>query len=230
MSIFFNTKIMTSKTEIIKFPKANVFFDSENTTQINQQLPSKKPEELDSMRGLLNSERIKLIFGDFGVELLLQEGNLRVSNLHSKGVMRTCAVVNYVLPVPAWLENTHNKIYKGSSIGQTIKNDGFDLIKEDSYFGLIQLPKFAKDKMEKDEKSAAVYIYQLVVKNPETSESRFYCTITEVYSPLYLTYGDLCLLSPEGTQKYTVINESVQKHLDDLSNLDEHFNHSCCKL
>ncbi|MCW8400369.1 hypothetical protein OQJ26_16435, partial [Legionella sp. PATHC038] len=125
------------------------------------------------------------------------------------------------LPVPNWFQKTHDKIYKGGSIGQTIKNDGFSLTKEDIYFGLTKLPEFAKEKMQTDQKSVAVYIYRSIVKNQENSESVDYCTITEIYSPLYLTLGDLQLLSPEGTQKHQVITESAQKYLDDLSSLDQ---------
>lgn len=43
---------------------------------------------------------------NYGVELLLQEGCVRVSNLNSNGLMRTCAVVNFSLPVPVWLQDT----------------------------------------------------------------------------------------------------------------------------
>ncbi|CAM2754934.1 photosystem I assembly protein Ycf3 [Legionella steigerwaltii] len=194
-----------------------------NASSINQidQLPSRTHNEIEDMKGKLNSQRIELIFGSYGVEVVLQENNIRVSNLHSNGVMRTFAVVNYSLPVPDWFQNTHDKIYQGGSIGQTIKNDGFSLIKEDVYFGLTKLPEFAKEKMQTDKKSVAVYIYRLIVKNQENSESIDYCTVTEIYSPLYLTLGDLQLLSPEGTQKHQVISESVQKYLDDISALDQ---------
>lgn len=202
-------------------PKINSFFPSSNIIHINQQVPSRTPNELENIRDLLNSQRIKLLFGNYAVELVLQEGNFRVSNLHSNHVMRTCAMVNFSLPVPAWLKDTHDKIYLGSSIGQTIKEGGFNLTKEDAYFGITKLPAFAKDKMQTDETSAAVHIYQLDVKHPETSESIHYCTITEVHSPLYLTIGDLRQLYPQGAQKHSTVTNSVQKCLDSLNSLDE---------
>ncbi|WP_454782608.1 hypothetical protein [Legionella sp. WA2022007384] len=188
---------------------------------VNQQMPCRKADELEKMQGLLNSQRIKLIFGNYGVELMFQEDSVRISNLNSNGVMRTCAIVHFSLPVPPWLQDTHKKIYKGSTIGQTIKDDGFELTKEDTYFGVIELPKIAQEKMKTDEESAAVNIYQLAVKNPKTSESSIYCSITEIHSPLYLTLGDLQQLSLEGTKQYTVITEPVQKHLNNLNSLDE---------
>ena len=198
--------------------KIQTFFKSGT---VNQQMPCRKADELEKMRGLLNSQRIKLIFGNYGVELLLQEDSVRISNLHSNGVMRTCAIVHFSLPVPSWLQDTHKKIYNGGTIGQMIKDDGFELTKVDTYFGITELPKIVQEKMKTDEESAAVHIYQLAVKDPKTSESRIYCTITEIHSPLYLTLGDLQQLSLEGTKQYNVITEPVQKHLNDLNTLDE---------
>ncbi|MGQ3887944.1 hypothetical protein ACQUW5_02785 [Legionella sp. CNM-1927-20] len=205
--------------------KIDTFFQLDKANPINQQSPSRTINELQTMQGLLNSQRIKLIFGNYEVELVAQEDNVRVSNLHSDGIMRTCAIVNFVLPIPVWLQNTHSKIYGGGSIGQTIKDNGFDLTKENIYFGITKLPKTVQAKMETDEDLTAVHIYQLLVKNPLTSESIVYCTISELHSPLYLTCGDLYQLNP-GSQKYSTKTNLVQKCLKDLSVLDEYFTHS----
>ncbi|STX50430.1 Uncharacterised protein [Legionella busanensis] len=202
--------------------KFATFFQLKNVNQINQQALSRDMTELQNMKGLLNSQRIKLLFGHYGIELIFQEDNIRISNLHSNGIMRTCAIVNFSLPIPVWLKNTHNKIYHGSSIGQTIKDQGFELTKGDVYFGVVNLPKAVKDKMETDEDLAAVHIYQLLVKNPETSQSLVYCTISEVHSPLYFTLEDLRQLNPE-SQKNSNLTELGQKSLKELSTLDQYF-------
>ena len=207
-------------SKLSKFP----LFDSVN--EINQQHPSKTHDQLQSMRGKLNSERIKFLFGAYDVALVLQENNSRVSNLNSNGVMRTCAIVNFSLPVPTWLKETHDKIYSGSTIGQTIKDNGFDLKKEDAYFGLIELPEAARAMMKTVETLAAIHIYQLSVINPAIPESITYCTITEIHSPLYLTLGDLNELSADGIQQNTAISDSVKIHLAELSNLEEWLSHS----
>lgn len=83
--------------------------------------------------------------------------------------MRTCSIVHFNLPVPSWLQETHNKIYNGGSIGQTIKENQFNLLKEDLFLGTSELSNFAKEKMDTDETTAAVHIYKLIVSNPETS-------------------------------------------------------------
>lgn len=214
---------MYSKIQKPPSPRTNILFQSKVTHQINQNLISRTLDELEKMKGLLNSQRIELLFGNYGVELLLQEGSLRVSNLNSNGIMRTCAVVNFTLPVPVWMETTHSKIYSGGSIGQTIKENRLNLIKDDLFFGVSALPAFAKEKMDTDQQLAAVHIYKLVVIEPETSERMDYCTITEFHSPLYLTLGDLLQLSSLKSIHQLEMTKGVQKCLEDISQLDELF-------
>lgn len=185
---------------------------------INQQVPSRKPNELKPM---LNSERIKLVFGSYDIAVLFQDKEVRISNLHSQDIMRTLAIVHYSQSIPTWFQATHHTIYNGGSIGQTIKNHGFNFKKEDLYYGIAILPEYARAKMDVEEKSAAVYMYQLMVKNPQTSESIVYCSIVEVYSPLYLTLGDLLLLS--GSSKENTMTPVVQQYLEELSTLDKRF-------
>ncbi|TAL62693.1 MAG: hypothetical protein EPN84_06090 [Legionella sp.] len=199
---------------------AKVFFPKSES--IDQQKPARTADELQKMQNLLNQKRIELIFGNYKVDVLFQENNIRVSNLNSNGVMRTCALVDFVLPVPDWLKATHEKIYAGASIGQAIKEDGFELSKEPVYFGITELPEIARKNMETNENSAAVHIYQLKVSsNPQSSESFLYCTIVELHSPLYLTLGDLRALYPQDTLKYNTVTDSVQQHLNTLSQIDE---------
>lgn len=154
----------------------------------------------------------------------MQEGDLRVTNLNSHGVMRTCAIVHFSSSIPDWLQETHNKIYKGGSIGQTIKEEGFSLTKKDSFLGVTELPEFAKLKMNTEESTAAVHIYQLVVSHSATTETVMYCTITEVHSPQYLTLGDLLYLTSASPEPYAITGK-VQQCLDELSGLEQLLKH-----
>ncbi|MDR3504343.1 MAG: hypothetical protein P4L79_17380 [Legionella sp.] len=203
---------------------SDIFFKSKNS-EINQKIPSRDPGQLSQMQGLLNSQRIQLLFNHYDVEVLLQDGCLRVTNLNSHGAMRTCAMVHFASSIPDWLQETHNKIYNGGSIGQTIKDDGFPLTKKDSFLGVTELPEFAKLKMNTDENTAAVHIYQLVVSHPETTETVMYCTITEVHSPQYLTIGDLLYLTPATSPVPYAVTEKVQQCFDELSGLDQLLKH-----
>ncbi|MFJ1268630.1 hypothetical protein ACD661_08705 [Legionella lytica] len=176
---------------------------------------------LQKLQGLLNSKRIYLLFGHYDVEVLFQEEGLRVTNLHSHGVMRTCALVHFSSLIPDWLQDTHHKIYQGASIGQTIKEDHFDLTKKDSFLGVTDLPEFARLKMDTEENKAAVHIYQLMVSHPETAETVMYCTITEVHSPQYLTFGDLLHLSSAPLSPPCVITDEVQQCLTEFKGLEQ---------
>lgn len=201
----------------------DIFFKCKHSA-INQDIPSRALDQLNKLKDLLNSKRIHLLFGHYDVEVLLQDGCLRVTNLNSHGVMRTCAMVHFTSSIPDWLQETHNKIYNGASIGQTIKDDGFSLTKKDSFLGITELPEFAKLKMSTDESTAAVHIYQLMVSHPETAEMVSYCTITEVHSPQYLTLGDLFYLTSASPAPY-VVTEKVQQCLDELSGLEQLLQH-----
>ncbi len=197
---------------------SDVFFKLKNN-KVNQKIPLRELDILQKMQGLLNSQRIQLLFGQYDVEVLFQDDGLRITNLNSNGVMRTCAIVHFASSVPDWLQQTHNKIYNGGSIGQTIKEDKFQLTKKDSFLGVTDLPEFAKLKMETEENSAAVHIYQLMVSHPKTAETVMYCTITEVHSPQYLTVGDLLHLTSAATSE--VITEEVQHCLEQLRGVDQ---------
>ncbi|KTD19285.1 Uncharacterised protein [Legionella lansingensis] len=204
---------MFSKITVTK--DNNRFFLTENSA-----FSSRRSKQLDQMKGMLNSERIKFLFSDYGVELLFQEGNIRVSNLHSNHIMRTCAVVNFSDFLPNWLQEAHNKILKGGSIGQTIKEDGFKLIKENIFIGTSELPKAARERMEISTSSGAVHVYQLFVENPETSDKVLYCTITEAHSPHYLSIEDLVYLSPSDVKEFSSNQIDAKKYLDALNEID----------
>lgn len=198
---------------------AHGFFSKNDS--INQQVPARTKDELLKMQNLLNQQRIELIFGDYKVDVLYQENNIRVSNLNSHGVMRTCAVVDFVLPVPDWLKATHVKIYKGASIGKAIKDDGFELVKEPVYFGIAPLPKIAKKGMQTNEDTGAVHIYEMKVINPKTTDTFSYCTIIELHNPNFLTLGDLRSLYSQDTEKYSKLTDSVNKDLLTLNRIDD---------
>ena len=182
-------------------------------------------EEIKELKPLLNSQRIKRLFGSYGVDVLHQDDELRISNLHSfkneSTIMRTCAIVNYCLPVAASLEDAHNAILKGGSIGATLKKNGFSITKQPIYFGETNLPIVAKKNMDIDSDSAAVHIYCLWVSNEKNAMPLEYYTIIEIHSPKYLTSQSLAKMYPEDYMKHNEINDKVIKpHLDKIKELD----------
>jgi hypothetical protein len=132
--------------------------------------------------GLLNSERIELKFGSYGVEILSQKDNTRVSNLYSlkngQKLSRTIAYVKFD-PIDKKLLLAHKAILEGASIGSTLKAHGFKVKKEITFFGQVD-----EDLMGIKGKKALV-IYELFAQ--KDGHSLPYCTILELYHPEFLS-------------------------------------------
>ncbi|MCG8373770.1 MAG: hypothetical protein MI700_09565 [Balneolales bacterium] len=146
---------------------------------------------------VLNSERIEMKFGSFGIDVLLSDSLIRVSNLYSiegeEKISRTFAVVMYSANLPEELLYEHSKILSGGSIGEVFKEGGWNITKSSIYFGEIE----EKEVLEPvyglmgiaEHEELAVYMYDfLVTKDLVTFK---YVTIAELYNPEYLTIQDL---------------------------------------
>lgn len=160
-------------------------------------LPSPNDKTATTLKQKLNSERIEHFFGNYGVEIINSCNDIfpdsRISNLYSthdkQKIMRTFAVVDYVSPIPEPLRVVHDqKILSGESIGRSLKKAGWEILKTPIYFGEINLSEPAMKWMHEAKRSkGTVYIYQLSVYNKENPNYISYCTISEIYSPQYLT-------------------------------------------
>lgn len=172
-------------------------------------------QSLIQYRSKLNSEIIAATFGSYGVEVLFENNQSRLSNLYSDDkVMRTCAIVDYSLPIHASLAQAHKEIIAGGSIGATLKKHGFSLTKKPLYFGEVQLTESLRKAMKVRTDIGAVHIYDLYV-----GEIR-YCTITEIHSPVYLNANGLKLLYPNEYGRYLTTTSEVNRLLHRASNLD----------
>ena len=88
--------------------------------------------------GLLNSKRIELKFGSYGVQAIPQENNqVRLSNLFSisqgRKYTRTIALTLFTDVLDPSLEISHQEILNGGSIGIVLNKNGF-LIKKDIFY------------------------------------------------------------------------------------------------
>jgi hypothetical protein len=167
--------------------------------------PKATPELVTQLTPKLNSDRISLIFGSYGIDQMCISSafpGARISNLYSledsQKVMRTLAIVHFIQPTDERLKAVHAKISQGESIGIALKNDGWSIEKKPLYFGTIALsPQLQAWMNEKEKHSAAIHIYQLnVFKKPQESPLH-YCSIIEIHSPQYLDEEWLQLLYPE---------------------------------
>jgi len=83
-------------------------------TSLFKPLPFKKAknkqyndELIEELKLMLNSQRIQRLFGSYGVSIIEQSQQTRISNLYSstqKPIMRTCAVVNFCFPIAEHLK------------------------------------------------------------------------------------------------------------------------------
>lgn len=157
----------------------------------------------DSSRELLNSERIERRFGNYSIELLESDAQLRISNLYSEQAgQRTCrtyAIVEFAQPVPAAVASLHAKIKTGQSIGSTLDKAGWEIQKRLKYIGELTLTdadsEIARLMRIAVPQSLAVHSYDFAISKDEQTIN--YASIVEIHHPEYLgakqlreIYGD----------------------------------------
>ena len=145
-------------------------------------------------RELLNSERIEAAFGSYGVEVLEQDEQVRVSNLYSgAGQDKTCrtfAIVGYPPHLDGAVSAEHAEIVAGGSIGAVFAAHGWQVRKTHLSYSerpasarLAQLMRVAVGT------TLAEHIYVLdVVKDGRAIE---YAVLAEIHHPDYLAVADL---------------------------------------
>jgi len=145
-------------------------------------------------RELLNSERIEAAFGSYGVEVLGQDAQVRVSSLYSgtaeNRTCRTLAVVRYAAPMDPAVGAEHAAIVAGGSIGATFAAQGWEVRKTHlSYAERPATAKLAALMRIAAGTPLAEHVYVLdVVKDGRTIE---YAALVEIHHPDYLRLGDL---------------------------------------
>lgn len=149
---------------------------------------------------LLNSERIEERFGNYGIEILSQDGNLRRSNLFSshagRRICRTYAVVQFIGAPPVEIMASHQAVLAGQSLGSTFRDAGWSISKESLFVGEVVLtaPENAVARLMEVAPNSrlAMHAYRLVLERD--SESVHYATIVEAHHPDYLGPGELAEL------------------------------------
>lgn len=155
---------------------------------------------------VLNSERIKNRFGNYGVEIIDQDDKMRRSSLYStsagKRTCRTYAVVKFAGGGVLDVSDVHQKVIGGASIGSTFKSDGWEIRKETIYVGEVDVPGEhhpITELMQLDSNtSLAVHAYHLHIEKDSTS--LHYATIVESHHPAYLDKSELLELYPPSIQ------------------------------
>ena len=146
---------------------------------------------------LLNSERIEERFGNYGIEVISSESGLRRSNLYSTEngmrICRTYAVVRFTEESHSSLDQEHEQILAGRSIGAIFKAGGWSIHKETLYIGSVLLDENASsvaELMRIDSGSkVAAHVYRLLLE--KAGQAVDYATIIELHHPDYLDQENL---------------------------------------
>lgn len=165
---------------------------------------------------ILNSDRIKLKFGSFGVQVLHQNDHIRLSNLFStahdeKKIARTIALTKYEANMSESLKGAHEEIRKGGSIGLTLGRHGFTLKKNIFYVGNVSnLPPEINSLMNTADNNFAAIVYDLRAEKDGVDLP--YCTIAEVYSPEFLTLAEVQQIqNAEKPESSDIVSENMIK-------------------
>jgi hypothetical protein len=187
-----------------------------------QENPGSSPPAEKTARPLGNSERIRMKFGNFGIEVLESEAGIRVSNLYSTHdnarISRTFAVVAYPENIDPSFRKEHDAIIDGQSIGIVFKNNGWEIEKHHQYFGEIEIPQHHFDIASHSSKNgkarSAIHVYSLIVKK---GESEFqYASIAEVHHPEFLQLEELASIFASEFENHRDKTGEIGEILDNI--------------
>lgn len=145
----------------------------------------------------LNSDRIERRFGSYGVDVLEDNGERRISSLYSSEasgkVTRTYAIVDYVGPAKAAYADVHERIRAGGSLGSSFRQAGWTVGKQHLFIGEFEVPPSYREIGELMQielpATLATHHYLLTISRDERSYN--YATVTEIHHPAYLTAAAL---------------------------------------
>jgi hypothetical protein len=172
---------------------------------------------------LLNSERIEKKFGGYGIDVLYNSAQLRVSNLYDgKKITRTLAVVDYPETIDSSFAKEHQIIVAGGSIGNVFKSHGWIIEKKNIYLGELA-PSAEYKKLYAlmgniPPSKLSVWIYYFYIRRGEKSFP--YATISEVYHPDYLSLANLKCINKDA-DAYLERTKPVNKELKKVTKLME---------
>lgn len=136
----------------------------------------------------MNSDRIRQMFGSYSVDVLRQQEDLRIANLCSKHgtrtICRTLAVTLFAPTLPDALQRADQMIREGSSIGETLRQQGFVTHKADTHWCTVTAGEpFASITQQEVAAGSrlAARVYTLLVEHE--GDCWEYATIAEAYHP-----------------------------------------------
>lgn len=177
------------------------------------------PVELQTLE-LGNSDRIRIKFGSYGIEVIENGKRIRVSELYSvkDGIRtnRTFAVVSYPAIIAPEFTKEHEEITNGKSIGIVFKNHKWEINKRNLHFGMVELSPEKKGKEtvfgDIGTRLPVVHVYALIVK--KDNAEFHYASIAEVHHPDYLELTDLQEIYGRQYHQVATMKEQIQELLE----------------
>jgi hypothetical protein len=171
--------------------------------------PSEASPAEEHVATLGNSDRIRLKFGNYGIDIVENELRIRVSNLYSTsdGVKtnRTFAVVMYPTVIEPAFRKEHQAITEGQSIGIVFREHGWQIDKRHQYMGELDTPSdFSGIHSVFGDIGLArpvIHVYSLIVR--KDNQEFHYASIAEVHHPEYLGLEELTSIfevEPDGAK------------------------------
>jgi len=152
---------------------------------------------------LLNSERIADRFGNYGIDVVSQNEDHRISNLYSEAggvrTTRTVAVVDFLPPTHPSISDLHESVLSGQSLGATFKKNGWKVSKINIALESVHI----NDSTKKVQSwmhlvgniDLAMHVYLLRLSKDSTdledSIDIDYAVIAELHHPEYLDLASL---------------------------------------
>lgn len=147
---------------------------------------------------LLNSDRIRTRYGNYGVEIVAQDQDTRVSSLYSSNesncrTIRTLALVRFHSSTAARVSASHQRIVAGSSIGETLRSAGYPVIKR--HIGAANLARHSHHAVVQhfpdSQERTAIATHKYVLEINIAGKQEAYATIVEIHHPDYLSLQQL---------------------------------------
>ena len=146
---------------------------------------------------LLNSDRIEKQFGNYQIVVLGRDAGVRRSSLNSvaDGVStcRTYAVVQFADAGVAEIEESHQDVLAGQSIGTTFRESGWNIRKDTLHIGTMAMTDarhpIARLMQLQNGADLAVHVYRMTLE--KNDQSIQYATIIEAHHPDYLNEAAL---------------------------------------
>lgn len=145
----------------------------------------------------LNSERIKLKYGSYRIEVLKSDSKIRLSNLYflqeQNKITATFAVVLYPQKIDAAFVGEHAKVVGGQSMGAVFKANGWKIVKKGIYIGVLTAHKNYQKLYQLmgniHPTTLAFYVYDFYILKDNRKFK--YATLAEIYRPDYLNKKNL---------------------------------------